>query len=71
MTTVVFKPSGKEVEVEGGTKLSLAAYRAGVRIAFSCKTGTCSTCAVKMNGRRVLTCITEVPKRGKVTVTTP
>lgn len=71
MTLVEFKPSGKKVEIEGGSKLSLAAYRAGVNIGFSCKMGSCATCAVKMNGRRVLTCVTYIPKRGKVTVVTP
>jgi ferredoxin len=71
MTQVTFQPSGKSIEIEGGSKLSLAAYRAGVRIGFSCKMGTCSTCEVKMNGRKVRTCVTDVPARGKVTVTVP
>jgi len=71
MTTVNFQPSGKSAEVEGGAKLSLAAYRAGVSIAFNCKMGTCATCEVKMNGRKVRTCVTNVPARGSVTVVTP
>lgn len=71
MTLVNFKPSGKSAEVPGGTKLSLAAYRAGVSIAFNCKLGTCSTCEVLMNGRKVRTCVTNVPPKGTVTVVTP
>ena len=71
MTTVLFKPSGKSVEIEGGSKLSLAAYRAGVAIAFNCRMGSCAVCEVKMNGKKVKTCVTDVPKSGKVTVITP
>jgi ferredoxin len=71
MTTVQFQPSGKSVEIEGGSKLSLAAYRAGVRIAFNCRMGSCAVCEVKMNGQKVKTCVTNVPKSGTVTVITP
>lgn len=71
MTTVLFKPSGKSVEIEGGSKLSLAAYRAGVAIAFNCRMGSCAVCEVKMSGKKVRTCVTDVPKSGKVTVVTP
>lgn len=71
MTTVLFQPSGKSVEIEGGSKLSLAAYRAGVRIAFNCRMGSCAVCEVKLNGKKVKTCVTDVPKNGKVTVITP
>ncbi|KAJ1618134.1 hypothetical protein T492DRAFT_621367, partial [Pavlovales sp. CCMP2436] len=58
---VNFKPSGNSIEMAGGSALSLAAYEAGERIAFNCKMGKCATCEVKMGGKKVRTCVTNLP----------
>ncbi|MBO6084661.1 MAG: 2Fe-2S iron-sulfur cluster binding domain-containing protein, partial [Candidatus Methanomethylophilaceae archaeon] len=63
---VVFRPSGAEVSVERGTKVSEAAKLAGVEIATPCGgTGRCGRCTVLIEGdfgNRVLACVTEVDR---------
>jgi uncharacterized 2Fe-2S/4Fe-4S cluster protein (DUF4445 family) len=69
---VIFRPSGKEVSVETGTKVSEAARLAGVEIATPCGgTGRCGRCTVLIDGDfedRVLACMTQVDRDMTVTV---
>ncbi len=69
---VVFRPSGAEVSVERGTKVSEAAKLAGVEIATPCGgTGRCGRCTVLIEGdfgNSVLACVTEVDRDMVITV---
>ena len=63
---VVFHPSGSEVAVEAGTKISEAARLAGVEIATPCGgIGRCGRCTVLIDGDfedRVLACMTQIDR---------
>jgi len=52
-----------------GQKLTLVGGRARVKIPVNCNQGDCGTCFVKMNGRKVKACQTQVPK-GKCNIQT-
>ena len=69
---VIFRPSGKEVSVEAGTKVSEAARLAGVEIATPCGgTGRCGRCTVLIDGDfedRVLACMTQIDRDMTVTI---
>jgi len=52
--------NGQAVMIESGSPLSLACVRSGMRLSFQCKAGTCSSCEVMLDGKRVRTCITKV-----------
>lgn len=45
-TTFSLLPGDDLLTCAGGAKLSLAAYRAGVAVAYNCKSGHCGTCEV-------------------------
>ena len=59
--------NGEVVMIESGSPLSLACVRSGMRLSFQCKAGTCSSCEVMLDGKRVRTCITKVGSK-KATV---
>ena len=62
----IFRPSGKEVTVEAGTRITEAARLAGVDIATPCGgTGRCGRCTVLIDGDfedRVLACMTQIDR---------
>mmetsp|Transcript_10570 Transcript_10570/g.22573 ORF Transcript_10570/g.22573 Transcript_10570/m.22573 type:complete len:141 (+) Transcript_10570:99-521(+) len=62
--------NGKAVpNVVVGQKLTIVGGRARVKIPVNCQAGDCGTCVVKMNGRQVKACQTQVPK-GKCNIQT-
>eukprot|EP00536_Pseudo-nitzschia_multiseries_P013958 jgi/Psemu1/213320/e_gw1.636.10.1 len=62
--------NGKPVPgVVVGQKLTIVGGRARVKIPVNCQAGDCGTCVVKMNGRKVKACQTQVPK-GKCNIQT-
>jgi len=62
--------NGKKVPgVVTGQKLTAVGGKARVKIPVNCNQGDCGTCFVKMNGRKVKACQTQVPK-GKCSVQT-
>ena len=69
---VVFRPSGREVAVEAGTKISEAARLAGVEIATPCGgIGRCGRCTVLIDGDfedRVLACMTQIDRDMTITI---
>ena len=69
---VVFHPSGKEITVESGTKVSDAARSAGVEIATPCGgTGRCGRCSVLIDGdfeNRVLACMCQIDRDMEITI---
>lgn len=69
---VVFHPSGKEVEVDAGTRISDAARLAGVTIATPCGgVGRCGRCNVIIDGdheNRVLACMTQIDRDMSIAV---
>ncbi|VEU35219.1 unnamed protein product [Pseudo-nitzschia multistriata] len=52
-----------------GQKLTVVGGKARVKIPVNCQAGDCGTCVVKMNGRKVKACQTQVPK-GKCNIQT-
>lgn len=52
-----------------GQKLTVVGGKARVKIPVNCQAGDCGTCVVKMNGRKVKACQTQVPK-GKCAIQT-
>ena len=66
--TVTNLDNGQSVQIEAGAPLSLAAYRAGMRLSFQCKQGTCKSCTTLLDGKAVDTCRTKVPDKSKVTL---
>mmetsp|Transcript_25365 Transcript_25365/g.54095 ORF Transcript_25365/g.54095 Transcript_25365/m.54095 type:complete len:137 (-) Transcript_25365:238-648(-) len=62
--------NGKNVpNVVVGQKLTVVGGKARVKIPVNCQAGDCGTCVVKMNGRKVKACQTQVPK-GKCNIQT-
>jgi len=61
--------NGKSVNAVVGQKLKVVASSARVKIPYNCNQGDCGTCVVKMNGRKVKACSTNIPS-GKVTIQT-
>ena len=51
-----------EVSAIAGQKLHQVAQEAGIPIRYSCMNGSCRICDVSVNGQRVPSCITDVPK---------
>lgn len=66
--TVTNLDNGQSIKIEAGAPLSLAAYRAGMRLSFQCKQGTCKSCTTLLDGKAVDTCRTKVPDKSKVTL---
>lgn len=60
--------NGNTIKINSGQPLSLACVRSGLRLSFNCKQGTCSSCEVMLDGKRVRTCVTKVPEKTKITV---
>ena len=61
--------NGKPVKAVVGQGLKQVASSARVKIAYNCNQGDCGTCMVKVNGRKVKACQTNIPT-GKCAVQT-
>ena len=58
----------KEVEIEPGLPMSLAAIKTGLRLSFQCKSGNCGSCEFLLDGKVTRSCITKVPKKKSFTI---
>jgi ferredoxin len=47
---VIFTVSKKEMMFEGATPLSEVCAKAGVKVKYQCKAGTCATCTINVDG---------------------
>jgi ferredoxin len=54
MPTVVFLPSGQEVEAAPGTKILAAAIKGKVDIRYGCAACRCGTCGISVSGSAAL-----------------
>mmetsp|Transcript_2309 Transcript_2309/g.2992 ORF Transcript_2309/g.2992 Transcript_2309/m.2992 type:complete len:136 (-) Transcript_2309:64-471(-) len=61
--------NGKAVKAVTGQKVAIVANAARVRIKYDCQAGDCGTCMIKMNGRKVKACQSNIP-RGKCAIET-
>lgn len=50
MAKVIFKPTGKSIEVAAQTKLLVAGIRLKIGIRYGCAACQCGTCAVEVKG---------------------
>ncbi len=50
---IIFLPGDQTIEVDSGTKLLVAARRAGTKIRFGCASCRCGTCAVLIGAGEV------------------
>ncbi|KAG5188191.1 hypothetical protein JKP88DRAFT_287649 [Tribonema minus] len=57
---VHFTVSDKKITAEGGTLLSQVAAKAGVKVRYNCKAGTCATCVLNVDGRMQKACVTKL-----------
>jgi ferredoxin len=53
MARLVFKPSGRELEVEANTKILVACTDYNIEIVYGCGAGRCGTCGVRVEGGEI------------------
>jgi len=51
MPKLVFRPIGREIEVDSGTKVLAAALKNKIAIRYGCASCRCGTCGVKVSGQ--------------------
>jgi ferredoxin len=74
MVTITFQPSGKVVQAVVGQNLKDVAASARIPIKYNCKKGECGTCTVDLNGKKIKTCVSIVPRgmrKNECTITVP
>ena len=65
----IFNEDTKQTtELPAGDPMSLAAVRTGLRLSFQCKAGTCGSCIAILDGKKVYTCQTKLPKKRTVKI---
>ena len=65
----VFNEDTKQTaELPVGDPMSLAAVRTGMRLSFQCKAGTCGSCVAVLDGKKVYTCQTKLPKKKTIKI---
>lgn len=62
MVKITFQPQNKVVEAVVGQNLRDVAAAARIPIKYNCKKGECGTCTVTLNGRKIKTCVSIVPR---------
>ena len=68
MVKVYNEDTKQETELPAGYPMSLAAVRTGLRLSFQCKAGTCGSCIAILDGKKVYTCQTQLPKKKTVKI---
>ena len=68
MVKVFNEDTKQTTELPVGDPMSLAAVRTGMRLSFQCKAGTCGSCVAVLDGKKVYTCQTKLPKKKTVKI---
>jgi len=66
--TVKNLDNGKSISVAAGSPLSVACKKTDMILVYTCKQGSCGSCAAIIDGKQVNACQTRVPEKKEISI---